>query len=172
MKKRLFALLACALALCVALVGCGGAKPEGAAAESPAPAADATQFVGTWEIASTGSGEEVMTTEDLKILKDLGIYIYLDVFEDGTLALDAFGEVLDGTWEATGEGVATGTLDEAEIEIALAGDTLTIVQDDASMSFSRIDPADRLDNEAGLAALQEQLDGLGIDLDIDAMTNP
>lgn len=150
MKKRLLALLTGALALCLVLVGCG-------------KKVDPTPFIGTWELYEMEADDEVTTNEDIQSLKDLlGITVYCDLNEDGTAVLDVFGETLEGTWEATEAGVATATMEDQEIEITLADDKLTVAQQGASMTFVKIDPADKLDNAAALASLQE-----GADLDIE-----
>lgn len=155
MNKRLLGLITGALALCLALVACGG--------KSAAPSVDTTPFVGTWEIYEMESDGETTSNEDVQLLKDLlGISVYLDVNEDGSMALDVFGETMEGTWEATDASTLAAVLDGQPVDVTLDGDKLTVTQNGSSIIFVKIDPADRIDNAAGLAELES---GEGLDLD-------
>ena len=150
MKKRLIALLACTMLACLALAACA-AKP------------DPTPFVGSWELCEMESDGEVTSSDDLEQIRNLlGIFVYLDLNEDGTLALDVFGEMLDGTWEPTGATTAAGTFNGQDCEITLADGRLTLAQEGASMTFVAIDPSEKIDNAAALESLQEGMDELGV----------
>ena len=78
-------LVAFAIALCFALVGCGGgdkADPKKA-------------VIGTWELSElTGASED-----DMAMMKAFGLTIEATFAEDGTFKLGMFGETMDGTWD-------------------------------------------------------------------------
>ena len=163
MKKHLLALFTCMAALCLVLVGCGGSGNGGSQAAS---SADPTPFVGTWELYEMESDGEVTSNEDVATLKDfLGISVYADIAEDGTLELDVFGEILTGTWEATGDGVASATLEGQDITLSIVDDKLVIDQSGSSMTFAQIDPSEKLDNAAALDAMQEEVENLDVDVE-------
>ena len=157
MNKRLLALITGALALCLALVACGGT--------SASPSVDATPFMGTWEIYEMESDGEATSNEDVRLMRDfLGISVYLDVNEDGSLVLDVFGETMEGSWQATDASTLSATLDGQPVDVTLVGDKLTVAQNGSSITFVKIDPADRIDNAAGIAELEsgESLDLEGL----------
>ncbi|MBQ6651007.1 MAG: hypothetical protein IJM67_07125, partial [Atopobiaceae bacterium] len=143
--------------LCLALVACGGT--------SAAPSVDTTPFVGTWEIYEMESDGEATSNEDVRLMRDfLGISVYLDVNEDGSLVLDVFGETMEGSWQATDASTLSATLDGQPVDVTLVGDKLTVAQNGSSITFVKIDPADRIDNAAGIAELEsgESLDLEGL----------
>ena len=157
MNKRLLALVTGALALCLALAACGGT--------SASPSVDATPFMGTWEIYEMESDGEATSNEDVRLMRDfLGISVYLDVNEDGSLVLDVFGETMEGSWQATDASTLSATLDGQPVDVTLVGDKLTVAQNGSSITFVKIDPADRIDNAAGIAELEsgESLDLEGL----------
>ena len=85
-KLKVFGVAAFAIALCFALVGCGGgdkADPKKA-------------VIGTWELSElTGASED-----DMAMMKAFGLTIEATFAEDGTFELGMFVESMDGTWDA------------------------------------------------------------------------
>ena len=122
MKKKIVAvMIACAMAMSFALVGCGG----GASAPSP---------VGQWEISGMTSDGETYSAEDLQAMKDYGMNVTLSINEDGTASMNVFGEEMTGgTWDET-----SLTFNGQSINMTLDGDTLTLTQGDETMTFSRM----------------------------------
>ena len=94
MKKRFALAFAAILALCLALVGCGGGGGE-------TPADPSANFVGTWEISGMTQDGETYGEEEIEMMREYGLMIYLEFYEDGTFSLELFGEANEGTWEAT-----------------------------------------------------------------------
>ncbi|MBR1830015.1 MAG: lipocalin family protein [Atopobiaceae bacterium] len=136
MKKRIWTTLVLACALCLALIGC--AKGSGSKADPK----DA--FVGTWEIVKMINEGEETSLEDLERLKDVGMFVYLDLNEDGTFALDVLGSAMSGTWEATDESTGTITLSGATAPLTIDDGLLKLEQDNSSMTFKKIDPSEKV----------------------------
>ena len=124
MKKGLLAVVAAfALALCLGLVGCGGADPE-------------KDFIGTWELES-GAGEKLsIPAKDVSMLRDVGIVCTLTLDAEGKAVLDMFGETLEGEWKAKGlhEGKVSFDGDAVPAIIDEAG-KLTLEQDGLVLTF-------------------------------------
>lgn len=138
MKKRFALAFAAILALCLALVGCGGGGGGGEAADPKA------NFIGTWEIQSMEQDGESMSEEDLAMMRELGLSVYLVLNEDGTGSIEMFGEALEGTWEAKNATTGTFTAEDQTVDMTLEGGTLTMTQEgtDTRMVFAQIDPED------------------------------
>lgn len=111
MKKglKLCAILACAFALCLALVGCGD---DAEAKKKP--------FVGTWELTEMDGA----TTDDIQLLKDWGMAVECTFSNDGAFKMSLFDQGVEGTWEAksttegsikTNEGSADMTISDGKL---------------------------------------------------------
>ena len=113
-----------ALALCFALVGCGGV--------------DKSAYVGSWELES--GSDESLDAESIELMKSLGLEVTLTLSEDGTGSLDLFGETTDLTWEAKSNSEGTITLNDSTAALKLVDGKLTL--EDAtgsSMTFAKED---------------------------------
>ncbi|MBQ9007631.1 MAG: hypothetical protein IJ092_14865 [Atopobiaceae bacterium] len=151
MKKRIWTTLALACTLCLALVGCArGSK-------SKADPKDA--FVGSWEIVKMVNNGEESSLEDLEDLKDVGMFVYLDLNEDGTFALDVLGSPMSGTWEATDESTGTITLSGATAPLTIDDGLLKLEQDSNSMTFKKIDPSEKVSVPADASSAATHNDG-------------
>ena len=102
MRRQLLVPVACAMAVCLALVGCGESAPaepeatEEVVEEVAEP--DGSEYIGTWELYEMKDADEVISHEDLMATKDAAdSYVYLVVNEDGNFDLDVFGTVTSGT---------------------------------------------------------------------------
>ena len=126
-KKAMIALLSCVFALCLALVGCGG---DNAAANKAA-------FTGTWDLVEMSQGDEVTGSDELNTLKSLGLEVYVNLNEDGTSALVLFGEVIDGTWEATSSTAGTIKMEGQDVAMSIADSKLTFEQEGAKLTFQK-----------------------------------
>ena len=110
-----------ALVLMLGLAACGGA--------------DRHSFVGVWEIESM-EGEEAVSDEDLAAVKDLGLNVYLTLWEDGQASLDYVGETLAGTWKEGSDGKAVLTTDDGSTaDLALEDGRLKLSMSDVTMTF-------------------------------------
>ena len=127
MKKGIIvALFACVFALSLALVGCGGGGGDVKAA-----------WVGTWDLTEMEEGGQVTGSEDIEMLKGLGLTVNLELKEDGTGALVLFGESMDGKWEAKSATDATFTYEgqkitDGKLTMEQNGSKLTFVKGTAS----------------------------------------
>ena len=83
--------LAGALVLGVSLVACGAA-PSG-----PDIAGLVEGCVGSWELESAEFDEGSVSEDDLQEMESYGMRCTLDVDDDGTLLIDAFGQQQTGT---------------------------------------------------------------------------
>ncbi|MGN0302587.1 MAG: hypothetical protein ACI4BI_06940 [Anaerotardibacter sp.] len=128
MKKRNILLaLICALTLCfaLALAGCGSK-------------ADYTKnFAGEWEISGMTEAGVEYSSEDIQLMKDWGLNVVLTLSEDKTASFDLFGEKTEGTWEPKSEKECTITMEGDTITAKLDNGTLTLADDDYSMSFQK-----------------------------------
>lgn len=137
-RHKLAAMLVAALALCFALVGCGGAGGGGA---------DPTKtFLGTWDLAEASDATE----DDIAMMKAFGIYCYLDFMEDDKVQLNLMGEPLEGTWEAKSATECSVTLEGETVTATLKDDLLTMEQDGEKLSFKKLsdEDAEQLKNDA------------------------
>ena len=139
-KSRLafIAVLVAALALALGLIGCGGSGSSGST-QPETPAIDESVFYGNWNVASilTDSDDSTVSEELMEELAAEGIFIVFTVNSDHTCSMDIFGDVTNGTWEATGVDSAVFTMDGQAIDATISGDTLTLTQDDATMTCKR-----------------------------------
>lgn len=136
-KNTIMGLLACAAALCIALVGCGGNGTDtsnGSSAAAASTSSNVAQFAGYWQIESLSADGEEITSDDIDILRSLGgtgsdFIVYLA--EDGTGSFDAFGEVEDLTWDA-GKATITTSSDNVTMNISIEDGKLVLAEDESS----------------------------------------
>ncbi|MBQ9041756.1 MAG: lipocalin family protein [Eggerthellaceae bacterium] len=129
MKKGIIALLACVFALSLSLVGCGGGGGNAADAKAA--------FIGTWDLVEMEENGEVTGSEDLDMLKALGLDVYLELNEDGTGALVLFGEAMNGTWEAKSATEGTFKIENETVDMKIADSKLTMEQSGAKLTFAK-----------------------------------
>ncbi len=122
-KMKVFALIAGALALCLALVGCGGSSKA-----DPKKA-----FVGTWELTEISGATE----DDMALLKAFGMAVEAALAEDGTFKMGMFGENLEGTWEAKSAEKITLTIEGESLEGTLKDGKLNFTIDGDGMTFKK-----------------------------------
>ncbi len=114
MKKRLAALLTCALCavtMCLALVGCGGSAPAG------------KDMVGYWELTGGTANGEKLTAEDVEFMSSLDVKFIIYLGEDGSAIIDTFGTVEDVTWDVN---KATMVYSGETVTLKLSDETLTL----------------------------------------------
>lgn len=126
-KKGVIALTACVFALCLALVGCGTSSSE----------SNKSAFTGTWDLVEMEQDGEVTNSDDLEKLKSLGLEVYVNLNEDGTVALVLFGEPMEGTWEATSATAGTLTLKGQQVNMTIEDSKLKFAQEGASLTFQK-----------------------------------
>lgn len=147
MKKRFALAFAAILALCLALVGCGGGGGGG----GEAPADPKANFVGTWEITGMTQDGEEYGAEEIEMMREYGLMVYLVLNDDGTFEMNMFGEAEEGEWTADSATQATLSIDGQEVTCTLDGGTLTMTQEgsDTVITFAEIDPADMVTPDSG-----------------------
>lgn len=128
MKKHLGVLLACvcAFALCLGLAACGGSGSTNKA-----------DYAGTWSLTGLVEDGEETSQEDLDLLASMGLEVFLNLNEDGTMAFVLFGEPLDGTWDITGDNQLGITMEGETTTATVEGGTLTMEQDGSKMTFTK-----------------------------------
>ena len=115
------------------------ASASSAASASSGSGSAAQAAVGTWEIDSLESGDlgDTVSSDDLELLRDLGMNIELVMNSDGTMSFDMFGESMEGTWSANGTTVTIVMYGE-EATATIDGDLL-VMQDGADkLTFHRV----------------------------------
>ena len=127
--KKLGALVCCALALCLglALMGCDGED------------ASKKAFGGNWSVLHMEQDDQITTADDMSLLRSLGLDVTLSLNEDLSASLTIFGSEGTGTWTPETSKKATFTLDGQDIEMTIADDELTLVQNTTTMVFVRSD---------------------------------
>ena len=122
-KLKVFGVVAFAIALCFALVGCGGgdkADPKKA-------------VIGTWELSElTGASED-----DMAMMKAFGLTIEATFAEDGTFKLGMFGETMDGTWDAKSADKVSLAIEGDSIDATIKDGVLSIEVDGEGMKFKK-----------------------------------
>ena len=122
-KLKVFGVVAFAIALCFALVGCGGgdkADPKKA-------------VIGTWELSElTGASED-----DMAMMKAFGLTIEATFAEDGTFKLGMFGETMDGTWDAKSADKVSLTIEGDSVDATIKDGVLSIEVDGEGMKFKK-----------------------------------
>lgn len=120
-KLGLIAALCCAFVLCFALVGCG---------------ADKSNYTGEWKLAY--GSDENLDADSIALMDSLGMSVTLTLNDDGTGALNLFGDTQEVKWEASSNEEGKITLDGSEAAMTLEEGELTITdKTDASMTFKR-----------------------------------
>lgn len=128
LKAKLFAVAACAVALCVALVGCGGGGNS---------ADNAANFQGDWVLSSGNVDGQEVTPEILDQAAQLGMSIYMQFNEDGSCVLNVLGSEMQGTWEAKDATTVSFTFEGSTEEAKLEGDELVMTYGDDNMHFKK-----------------------------------
>jgi len=170
MRRQLLAPIACAMAVCLALVGCGESAPaepeateevvEEAIEEVAEP--DGSEYVGTWELYEMHNGDEATSHEDLMAAKDAaGTSIYLVINEDGSAELDVYGTVMSGTWEPGDDGSLSMTFNGKTATVSMVEEgKLTFSDESISPTFVQIDPSERLSSDgAAVSPFDPSYDG-------------
>lgn len=129
MKKGIIAMMACVFALCLALVGCGGSGGSGGDAKAA--------WVGTWDLTEMEESGQVTGSDDLQMLRDLGLDVYLELGQDGTGSLVLFGEPMTGKWEAKSASEASFTYEGETIGMKIADGKLTMEQGGSKLTFEK-----------------------------------
>lgn len=142
MKKLLsVAVLALAVALSFALVGCGGAKDN------------AANFQGSWKMTALSGASE----DDLAFMEAFGMSVVLDMNDDKSVSLTMMGEEMTGTWEAQSATECTVTIDGSPVTGTLKGEELSLTVEGDAMTFKKISAEEA-------AQLKENALNLGGDL--------
>ncbi|MCR5372658.1 MAG: hypothetical protein K6E41_04255 [Solobacterium sp.] len=88
--------------------------------------------VGYWKLVDMVDGDGKSGKEDVELLDSLGMYVTLEIAEDGKAVLDMFGETTEMTY-ADGK----MTLGEEVIAITVDGTTLTMAENGQSLIFEK-----------------------------------
>lgn len=129
LKAKIFAVAACAVALCVALAGCAGG---GTAASD-----NAANFQGTWVLSGGNADGQEMTAEAIEAMEQMGLNVYIQLNEGGNAAISLFGTLYDGTWEAKDATTVALTFQGDTADAVLEGDELVLSVDGDSLKFKK-----------------------------------
>ena len=116
MKKQF--ILSAALAL--VLAGCGSKAPE------------KLNITGYYEMTGMVNGGEPMDQATFDQVKELGLPLCMDVYEDGTAELNVLGEITELTYDVD---AMKFYIDKEELDFTYEEGVLTLVQDDNSLTF-------------------------------------
>ena len=166
MSKKLLALLmGCVIALCLGLVGCGGSGAGGGAAEKE-------DVTGVWDIqnmdellgAAMGDTGIEFTDEMKASLGDIVKKIcFLELKEDGTFALVAMSDAVEGTYKVEGD---TITLDAENSPAVgkLANGTITLEDSASGMKMVFEKSADKTRTVPTEEELQKEFTNLAMQM--------
>lgn len=127
-KVKIIATIACAFALCLALVGCGstGASDDGAAA-----------FEGDWVLSGgTYQGDELDQTS-IDAMQTMGMNVYVQLNADGSMVINMFTAEMEGTWKATSATTADVTLQGDTEEVKIVDGELVMEANGDSLRFKK-----------------------------------
>lgn len=151
LKAKIFAVAVCAMALCVALVGCAGGGTNGGD--------NAANFQGDWMLSGGNSDGQELDAESIDAMEQMGLYVYIQLNEGGEAVMSLFGNNVTGTWEAKDATTVAITFEGDTADAKLEGDELVLAVDGDSLKFKKGEiPADALaagetpTDEAGQAA--------------------
>lgn len=123
-KLKVLGVAAFALALCFALVGCGGGDKDDSSKKA---------VIGTWELSEiTGISED-----DLALMEALNLTVEATFAEDGTFKLGMFGETMDGTWDAKSADKVSLTIEGDSVDATIKDGVLSIEVDGEGMKFKK-----------------------------------
>lgn len=167
-KGALLIPLACALAACLALTGCGGggSTSDGSSSNTSATSSNVSTYAGYWQIDSMSVDGEEISSDNIQTLRELGgtgsnFILYLA--EDGTGSYDAFGEVDDLTWDADKATVTTSS-DNVTMDMSIEDGKLVLREDESSSAtFTKGEDslADQLASDS--KAAEEEASGASIE---------
>lgn len=132
-KLGIITLVACVMALCLVLVGCGKKDSKEA-------------FVGTWTLHSIESATEDMSmdADSISLLRDMGVNVTLMLNDDGTFVLNTGNNQMTGSWETKSDTAGTATADgyQGTVDLSIGDDgILTFQQENEKLLFSKEEPA-------------------------------
>ena len=122
--KKLASIIAAAAMACIlafTAVACSKSDPTEA-------------YVGSWDLSEI-TGAEGISSDDMALMESMGLYIVLELNQDGTAVLDMVGERVSGTWSAESETEATITFDGAPVTATLQDGKLNFSIEGESMVF-------------------------------------
>ena len=162
---KVFAICACVVGLCLALLGCSGssgddqaaapaddaaatapaADDEAAGADDAAPASisndgDASLIVGRWDAYSIDNGDEVIVIDEAAAdVQEALQSQYIEIRDDGTMSMvdESQGFSQDCTWEFDGSTVVLSFEGTPLYELTLDGDTLSMGAEGMVMTYKR-----------------------------------
>lgn len=106
--------------------------------------ADASKFSGTWDLSygDTSSNDGAYTRENIASMRALGLEAYLNLDEDGSLALVSFDGVKYGSWKVESATEAEATVEGVNALVTLDGEELHLIQGHTTLVFSKGAPKD------------------------------
>ena len=125
MKAKRVLVLLVAILMVFSLVACSKGEGGGNAVEKPSP-------VGTYTLSSMEEGGEEVPQDDLNMLAEMGLKVTMEVKEDGTGAIDLFGEMLEFTWDDN-----YITVDDQQQSYEFDGTNFSMTNDDIKMTFTK-----------------------------------
>ncbi|MGI6220466.1 MAG: hypothetical protein ACOYIP_01125 [Coriobacteriales bacterium] len=161
-KLKIISATACALALCLALAGCGSSEEptdpatppadtattqadESASVEEVAPdsgdnSGDPALIVGRWDVYSIDNGDETLTLDDVDdSTREALAQQYIEIHEDGTLSMvdESQGFSQDCEWTFDGTDVVLSFEGNPLYTLTLDGDKLSMTAEGMTMTYQR-----------------------------------
>ncbi|MEC4176155.1 hypothetical protein VIN30_06815 [Adlercreutzia sp. R7] len=143
LKAKIFAVAVCAMALCVALVGCAGGGTNSGSD-------NAANFQGDWMLSGGQNDGQELDAESIEAMEQMGLYVYMQLNEGGNAVISLFGTNTNGTWEAKDANTVAITFEGDTADATLEGDELVLAVEGNSLKFKKGEiPADALAAAAG-----------------------
>ena len=113
-----------AAALALSLAGCGSKAPE---PEKP-------DITGYYELTGMVNSGEEMASEELELLRDMGMIVFLDIKDDTNAELNVFGDPMDLTYDL---GAMKFYAEDEEIDFTYEDGVIVLSQDEDSMTLTK-----------------------------------
>ncbi len=158
--KKYLAALVGMLALCLAIVGCGGSSGSGSGSGSDSGFASSARdsFVGTWQLyeADYEDDEYDADPDTIAAMAEAGLVATIDMDADGNLVFDMFGSVYEGTWEVKDASTVTINLEGDTEDCTIDGDLLTLEREGDKLVFEHIDSIPEMDHSDSESAIIDE----------------
>lgn len=135
-------------------------SPEEIAAENARASIEA--FSGTWELIEMTENGATTGSDDIQMLKGMGLEVSLTLNEDGTGSFNLFGEAMNGNWEGINPTVAVFTYENQVIDMSLENSVLTMTQGTSTLSFTRTEDASAVSSSSAKTSNSGSKDDLEI----------
>ena len=148
-KMRVISLVCAVFMLSFVFVGCSNKGQD-----------VGSTYIGTWDLVELTQDSKVSSKDELDVLKENGLEIFVNFNENGSMGLAVFGDVISGTWKAKDKTSGTREIDGQSIPMTIKDSKLTFEQEGTIMTFTKGEhkdlPTKSSDSATSSSAAQQQ----------------